>query len=385
MTTREMPSPQDNHSPRNVRQTPSPRTTFDFNFQPAFGSAPQSVERPQPVSVFSGISPRSPANIDGTNSPEQKCTDGTPLAKTPAAGHLFAKFLTPSPAASSSQPTSNRRQSADGVRSDEVFIGSRALGLVGSPSLPAANAQTQRTSFSSDNPFARFLGPETPFTPKSGRSSSASNNPGTLTPQGDGVSQPSFSPLFLGATGAETSMSISSNLPENTLATDDQITTSPTSPVPLRTTPQLKRPGVKSPSQLDEDFSHLRIGRPSSSPPPSPSPSPNVLPQVDGSTAATHLKPTEAAQPYDVSSEATPAHPLYLPSFQKSLQSGRELASDTADTIQRIPVGLRDQSLNELLFDAEALSAFQPSAAKTVAILGDSGEGMCDAGAHVMH
>ena len=112
---------------------------------------------------------------------------------------------------------------------------------------------------------------------------------------------------------------------------------------------------------------------------PSPSPSQPQRAKIGLPVTAADLQTREPSnRPYDITAEEAPAHPFFSSTFQENLELGRQLASDAADTIRRISHQYRDQPLDQLLSDAETPSAFQPSAAKTVAILGDSGEGMSD-------
>lgn len=111
----------------------------------------------------------------------------------------------------------------------------------------------------------------------------------------------------------------------------------------------------------------LRLG---SSP---PAPTQSVVQQA---TAVPVEQRTGTDAVYDVGSEPTPSHPLFLPSFQKSLQFGNELARGAIQAIQQVPAQFRDKNLQSLLTDAQRLSVFRPTVAKRIAILGDSGEGI---------
>lgn len=335
-----MPLPHDTSQPRQVRQIRRPsRPSSRFSSQaaapapaPPFGSFGSGT---QPVNTTDNAS--SAASVAQLSGQSASPSASTPRPR-PAEQHQPASVFGFQP---SGTPTKTSLNDGSANKSQ------RSTGSSPSEKNPAP-----------DHYFAGFLLPEAPFTPAFGgppSSTHASTDRGsTVSPVfslRDSASKPSPPPFVSGATISGQSIS------------------SPGSSMPLKPSSQPKLPAFNDPSQLNVEFSRLQVGR--------NSPSPNQTGQAQALTvAAPDSQDTEAAHPYDVASEDGPAHPFYQTSFQKSLQFGRELASDTADTIQRVPHRFRDQVLNSLLSDAETLSAFQPSTAKTVAILGDSGEGM---------
>lgn len=84
----------------------------------------------------------------------------------------------------------------------------------------------------------------------------------------------------------------------------------------------------------------------------------------------------ERSIPYDVRNEEAPEEPFFNPTFQAALGKGIELAKDVADGLEECELTGDSQSdLNRLWNDAKALSHFQSSDTRTIAVLGDSGEG----------
>lgn len=82
------------------------------------------------------------------------------------------------------------------------------------------------------------------------------------------------------------------------------------------------------------------------------------------------------AAPYDVNGEQAPDEPFFDPRFQATLVKGIDLAQRVANAIagdQLAPE--RDSDLNRLWNDANKLRNFQTSDTRTVAVLGDSGQG----------
>ncbi len=79
---------------------------------------------------------------------------------------------------------------------------------------------------------------------------------------------------------------------------------------------------------------------------------------------------------YNVLDEQAPSHPLFTQKFQRDLQSGASRAKKAATYIQELSlVAPADEDIKRLLADAERLSDFHGSDTRTIAVLGDSGEG----------
>ena len=80
--------------------------------------------------------------------------------------------------------------------------------------------------------------------------------------------------------------------------------------------------------------------------------------------------------PYDVEAETMPDQPFFHPTFQAALKRGTVLARDVAHALRKCKSASEPQSdLSRLLKDAAHLSRFQGSDTRTIAVLGDSGEG----------
>jgi hypothetical protein len=79
---------------------------------------------------------------------------------------------------------------------------------------------------------------------------------------------------------------------------------------------------------------------------------------------------------YDVRVEEAPLEPFFAPAFQTALQRGLDVANNTAVAMEKM---LRSQGaggdLERLVGDARGLSTFEGSDTRTIAVLGDSGEG----------
>ncbi|KAK3306258.1 uncharacterized protein B0T15DRAFT_396538 [Chaetomium strumarium] len=91
---------------------------------------------------------------------------------------------------------------------------------------------------------------------------------------------------------------------------------------------------------------------------------------------ASDLEEGPTANPYDVRNERGPVHRFFTAEFQSTLQAGLGIAKDTLAELEGLD-GLvqSDRDLERLLSDAKELCAFQGTDTKTIAVLGDSGEG----------
>lgn len=80
---------------------------------------------------------------------------------------------------------------------------------------------------------------------------------------------------------------------------------------------------------------------------------------------------------YDPDREETPDHPFFAAEFQSKLREGEEIARRAVEVIDGFTdVVERDETLVRLREDAQRVTTFRPTTTKTVAVLGDSGEGM---------
>jgi hypothetical protein len=82
--------------------------------------------------------------------------------------------------------------------------------------------------------------------------------------------------------------------------------------------------------------------------------------------------------PYDVRDEEAPLEPFFTSGFQTALQNGLGIAKEVDAAIEKL-VGSSEPSsdLERLFKDARRLGTFQSSDTRTIAVLGDSGEGNC--------
>jgi hypothetical protein len=84
----------------------------------------------------------------------------------------------------------------------------------------------------------------------------------------------------------------------------------------------------------------------------------------------------ENQEPYDVRDEEAPLEPFFTPAFQKSLQDGMGIANKVVTAIEKMADGSKQSGdLKRLLEDARKLGTFQSTDTRTIAVLGDSGEG----------
>ncbi|KAL1878541.1 hypothetical protein VTK73DRAFT_7882 [Phialemonium thermophilum] len=78
--------------------------------------------------------------------------------------------------------------------------------------------------------------------------------------------------------------------------------------------------------------------------------------------------------PYDPRNETTPPHAFFAPALQQALRDGRSIAREAATAVARAQIA-GDADLQRLQREAEALQNFRGSDTRTIAVLGDSGEG----------
>jgi len=82
------------------------------------------------------------------------------------------------------------------------------------------------------------------------------------------------------------------------------------------------------------------------------------------------------AASYDVRDEETPPEPYFTSAFQSAIQKGLDIAKSVAAAMEKVASTLDpDGDLERLLNNAKTLSVFHSSDTRTVAILGDSGQG----------
>jgi hypothetical protein len=82
--------------------------------------------------------------------------------------------------------------------------------------------------------------------------------------------------------------------------------------------------------------------------------------------------------PYDARTEAAPTHALFTERFQNALKQGSEIAQKAVKAIEKMQAGAPRESESEVgkfLSDAKGLQRFQGTDTRTIAVLGDSGEG----------
>lgn len=78
---------------------------------------------------------------------------------------------------------------------------------------------------------------------------------------------------------------------------------------------------------------------------------------------------------YDVLNEETPRHPFFSNTFQATLQKGLGIAKAATDVLKSVR-SVQGSGLDSLLKEGEDLCAFHGTSTRTIAILGDSGQGV---------
>lgn len=79
---------------------------------------------------------------------------------------------------------------------------------------------------------------------------------------------------------------------------------------------------------------------------------------------------------YDVESEAPPSEPYYSPDFQNAVRKGKSISKQLYEALEKSQLSPVDgDNMPILMSDAKDLSKFEASDTRTIAILGDSGEG----------
>lgn len=98
----------------------------------------------------------------------------------------------------------------------------------------------------------------------------------------------------------------------------------------------------------------------------------------DTVSPAAVVQPSPQPIPYDAKDEPAPAHALFTSTFQDALKDGRKIAQAAVAAIEAaIGTGTAepDDLLRKLMQDAKGLTKFEGTDTRTIAVLGDSGEG----------
>lgn len=88
------------------------------------------------------------------------------------------------------------------------------------------------------------------------------------------------------------------------------------------------------------------------------------------------VQPQPGTGPYNIRDEVPPEHAFFSRDFQTALRNGLGVARGIADMIRNMPPSIeRGPEIQALLGKAENMGRFIGSDTRTVAVLGDSGEG----------
>jgi len=99
-----------------------------------------------------------------------------------------------------------------------------------------------------------------------------------------------------------------------------------------------------------------------------------VTPIQGNATPSSGSQAAHAA--YDVRDEQPPTHPLFSAAFQRALKNGASTAKKAANLIETLNApGTSDDTLARLQREARSLSSLDGAETRTIAVLGDSGEG----------
>lgn len=99
----------------------------------------------------------------------------------------------------------------------------------------------------------------------------------------------------------------------------------------------------------------------------------------DASDISDIYENNDSANFYDVRDEEAPIEPFFTPTFQTALQNGLGIANKVVSAIEKLVGSSAPSSdLERLSRDAKLLGAFYGSDTRTIAVLGDSGEGNCN-------
>ncbi|KAG8670948.1 hypothetical protein FPOAC1_004183 [Fusarium poae] len=125
-------------------------------------------------------------------------------------------------------------------------------------------------------------------------------------------------------------------------------------------------------------LSFLSPSTPQSKTGPSSSLSPSLDTPNSSHVSSPIPEPPASIIPYDARTEVPPTHALFTDTFQNALLQGSETAQKVVRAIEKLQAGaLResDSEVRNFLSDAKSLQHFQGTDTRTIAVLGDSGEG----------
>ncbi|CAG2005293.1 unnamed protein product [Fusarium graminearum] len=119
-----------------------------------------------------------------------------------------------------------------------------------------------------------------------------------------------------------------------------------------------------------------------SSTPSTPS-QPGVDKPESGGIASPTPEPSVPITPYDARAESAPPHALFTATFQDVLKQASDIAQKAVRSIEKMQTGApKDEGseIDKFLSDAKRLQRFQGTDTRTIAVLGDSGEGVAQTG-----
>ncbi|KAH8812284.1 hypothetical protein F5884DRAFT_784973 [Xylogone sp. PMI_703] len=164
--------------------------------------------------------------------------------------------------------------------------------------------------------------------------------------------------------------------PLHTAYPDEKIVIPPTSDLPEPSPPSITRDNSKVATGTHYALFSGPITSPSFNQVPGLSPGLGVPRPRSLSDVSDVSENNDNTNPYDVRDEKVPLEPFFTPTFQTALKDGMRIANKV-DTALKRSIGSSGPSneLGMLLNDAQKLKTFQSSDTRTIAVLGDSGEG----------
>lgn len=99
-----------------------------------------------------------------------------------------------------------------------------------------------------------------------------------------------------------------------------------------------------------------------------------TLGQLDN-TASIGTAAVTFSEPYDINNEPAPKETFYSPDFQTALKDGVKVACDAAAGLTQLRANIDNEALKKLRENARMLRNYRSLGRRTIAVLGDSGQG----------
>lgn len=83
----------------------------------------------------------------------------------------------------------------------------------------------------------------------------------------------------------------------------------------------------------------------------------------------------DTQSPYNVETEERPEAPFYTAAFQAAMKECYAITQDMANALKNAEASVHSSDMRRLRSDAELLSMYQSTNTRSIAVLGDSGDG----------